>query len=245
MPFNIQLNILDQTDSTNLYAINQIRDNMAGDGQAWMALTQTHGKGRNKNTWESEKGKSIAISLALNMQNKNVAPAYGLSMATALACLQTFKIYTTNVAIKWPNDIMLGNKKSGGILIDNIWLGNNWQWAVIGIGLNINQKTFNPTLKQATSLIKHTKTKAPYDIIIIAQQLLANLKTNISLLLSDAGEVYAQYNKAIYKHLLPIKYFHIDAVKTGKIIAVNPNGTILINNKGTHLYQLDDIKILY
>lgn len=61
-----------------------------------------------------------------------------------------------NVSIKWPNDIYAGNKKIAGILIENNIRGSQWTFAVVGIGLNINQEEFS-YLKTATSMKNELK----------------------------------------------------------------------------------------
>ena len=218
---------------------------MAGDGFAYLALQQTAGKGRHTNAWHSQKGKSIAVSLVLNMQNKPINPSFGLSMAVALAVSNFLKTFNVPVNIKWPNDVLISGKKCGGILIDNLWHGQQWQWAVVGIGLNINQKKFAANLNKATSLLKHTNATQPYNTIALTQQLLTHVHTALQLLLTDCNEVYKQYNLNIYNHLQTIKYTHNNLLKKGKLVAVNPNGSILINNLGSHLFNIDDIKISY
>ena len=245
MPFNIALHILDTLPSTNLYAINQIRTNLAHDGIAYMASQQTAGRGRHTNIWEAQKGQSITLSLVLNMHNKPITPSFSLSMAIALACTNFLKTFNVPVNIKWPNDILINRQKCGGILIENLWQGQQWQWAVVGIGLNINQQRFSANLNQATSLLKYTKAMQPYNTVALAQQLLAEIKKTLQLLLTDCEEVYSQYNLNICNHLKTIKYTHQNTLKKGKLIAVNPNGSILINNLGSKLFNIDDIKIAY
>ena len=87
-----------------------------------------------------------------------------------LGCLDFFSKYIKeNVKIKWPNDIFINDRKAGGILIENVIKGNLWQWAVIGIGLNINQENFEKENLKAISLKQITGKN--YDVIELAKEL--------------------------------------------------------------------------
>ena len=70
-----------------------------------------------------------------------------------LAAHDFFSHYVFNNAfIKWPNDLYWRDRKAGGILIENIIRGKDWQSAVAGIGININQTSFDPDITNAISL---------------------------------------------------------------------------------------------
>ncbi len=245
MPFNTALHILDTIDSTNLYAMQQIRDEMAEDGNAWLALEQTQGKGRLQRTWAMEKGNAIAMSLALNMINKPISEPFLLSMAIALAIKKIMSQYINKpvVSIKWPNDIYINNKKVSGILIENIWQANTWQWAVVGIGINVLQQKFPKNLPNATSMLQHITASNNLNIITIATQLLAEITQQVQLLLMDEEETAYQYNLALYKRNENIQFTTNNIVSSGKLVAVVPNGKILINNKGSKLYDINALTI--
>jgi BirA family transcriptional regulator, biotin operon repressor / biotin---[acetyl-CoA-carboxylase] ligase len=99
--------------------------------------------------------------------------------------------------IKWPNDIYWRDRKAGGILIENIIRGNNWLWALVGIGMNINQTAFtdlpNPvSLKQITG--------KSYDSVELGMELCSYLDRHYRLYLAE-GETSAFrfYNERLYK----------------------------------------------
>lgn len=120
---------------------------------------QTNGKGQYERQWESEIGKNITCSLVLHPERS--AGIHLLTMIVALSCLETFQDYTEiDGAIKWPNDIILGSRKIGGILMETTFLGSKLNSVIIGLGLNINQKKFpGPFENEPTSLaatIGHT-----------------------------------------------------------------------------------------
>ena len=137
--------VLDTVDSTNNYAMAQAHAGLAIHGSAWFAKEQTAGKGQRGKQWESRRGENIAISIVFMPTGLRPDQLFMLSVAVSLGCYDFFTAAAGNkTSVKWPNDIFWGDRKAGGILIENIIQGNTWKYAVIGIGININQIEFNP-----------------------------------------------------------------------------------------------------
>src|SRR5690606_18341153 len=117
-----------------------------------VAEQQHSGKGQRGRHWQDEAGASLLMSLIIAPQ-KPVNQQFIFSAAVAIAVAQVVSELLPNqqIAIKWPNDLIINDKKAGGILIENILRGSTWSYAVAGIGLNVNQ-TLLPQLPNATSL---------------------------------------------------------------------------------------------
>lgn len=203
MPEEVFFTILDTVDSTNNYAMQQVYDGLAKHGQAWFATEQTAGKGQRGKNWNSEKGKNIAMSLVLmpgallSEPGGAITTPFHLSAAVALGVYKFLKTYAGDeIKIKWPNDLYWRDRKAGGMLIENKFQGKKWKWAVVGIGININQTDFNKDLINPVSLKQITgKT---LDVIELAKELHCLLLKNLSV----AGtllETVQQYNKHLYK----------------------------------------------
>ena len=156
---------LSTIDSTNIYAMAQIKEGLAESGSCFRADYQTHGKGQHGRIWESSKGQNILCSYILELGKlddlKKWTPTdqIGFSAAIALGIRAFFEAHTNgDTKIKRPNDIYWRDRKAGGILIENLLKGTAWTWTVIGIGININQTVFSPeapnpvSLKQITGL---------------------------------------------------------------------------------------------
>ena len=156
---------LSTIDSTNIYAMAQIKAGLAKSGSCFRADYQTHGKGQHGRIWESSKGQNILCSYILELEKlddlKKWTPTdqIGFSAAIALGIRAFFEAHTNgDTKIKRPNDIYWRDRKAGGILIENLLKGTAWTWTVIGIGININQTVFSPeapnpvSLKQITGL---------------------------------------------------------------------------------------------
>lgn len=189
--------ILDNVDSTNNYAMQQVHDGLAKHGSAWFTTNQTAGKGQRGKHWVSEKGKNIAMSLVLVPGQLNIQGQFYLSSVVALTCLEFLKQYAgDDVKIKWPNDLFWRDRKGGGILIENKFQGKDWRWAVAGIGLNVNQIAFNADLVNAVSLKQITgKT---FNAIELARELHALLLKKLSVGITQE-EILRQYNQHLYK----------------------------------------------
>jgi BirA family transcriptional regulator, biotin operon repressor / biotin---[acetyl-CoA-carboxylase] ligase len=195
--------ILDTVGSTNNYAMQQVHDGLAKHGQAWFATEQTAGKGQRGKNWASEKGKNIAMSLVLDPGQLSAGPGgkvtsqFHLSAAIALSALELLKKYAGDeIKIKWPNDLYWRDRKAGGILIENKFQGKAWKWAVVGIGINVNQTGFSKDLVNPVSLKQITG--RTFDVIELAKELHAVLMKNLSAG-KTPDETLQQYNKHLYK----------------------------------------------
>jgi BirA family biotin operon repressor/biotin-[acetyl-CoA-carboxylase] ligase len=189
--------ILDTVDSTNNYAMARINDGLAKHGMVWFANEQTAGKGQRGKDWKSEKAKNIAMSLVLEPEKLNISSQFHLSAAVALACFRLLLRYIDEeTKIKWPNDLFWRDRKAGGILIENKMQGKIWKWAVVGIGININQTFFDKNLMHAVSLKQITgKTFNPVDL---AKELYDLLMLQLA---EQTGleKILQQYNQHLYK----------------------------------------------
>ena len=149
---------LSTIDSTNIYAMDQIKQGLAKSGSCYTADFQTNGKGQHGRVWESSKGQNLLCSYILELNTldalKNWTPTdqIGFSAAIALGARAFFAAFAgSETKIKKPNDIYFSDRKAGGILIENLVRGQEWTWAVIGIGMNINQTEFSPEALNSVS----------------------------------------------------------------------------------------------
>ena len=143
---------LDATPSTNNYLKNKYKSRDARDGDLVWTNNQTSGRGQRENTWFSKPGESLTFSIFRQYKDINILNPFILSILVSLGIHEALStIHLPNLKIKWPNDILSCNKKVGGILIENFFNKGELIASVIGVGLNINQLSFN-NLPNATSL---------------------------------------------------------------------------------------------
>ena len=191
-------NILDSTGSTNNYAMGMIHAGLAKHGMAWFAYDQTEGRGQPGKTWETAAGQNIALSIVLQPAKLFFQRQFFFSAVVANTCYDFYKAYTRDeVSIKWPNDIYWRDRKAGGILIENKLMGDHWKWAVVGIGLNINQTIFSDGLTHAVSLKQITGRS--YDPIVLAKTLHEQVLETISTVTeADIPNILLRYNERLF-----------------------------------------------
>lgn len=153
---------LASTDSTNEEAKRRISD--IDNLSVVSALEQTSGKGQRGNQWYSAPGQNLLFSIVLKSPSLVAKNHFALNEMAALSVTDFLSAYGIKAEIKWPNDIYVGEKKICGILIENSFLGNAISSSIIGIGLNINQRNFNVSLPNPTSLVLCSAQDEPLDI---------------------------------------------------------------------------------
>ena len=140
---------------------------------------QTNGNGQRGKSWESSADDNLLVSIVIepNILTEN---QFLLSKCVALALYDLLILYTNDVSIKWPNDILIGKQKIAGILIKNILKGDKITHSVIGVGLNVNQVKFKSYFPQATSL--NLLLDKTFDINRIQEELLTFISERLKQL---------------------------------------------------------------
>ena len=154
----------DELPSTNDWAVELIAKSKPPEGTVVRAATQAAGRGQFGSRWESEAGKNLLMSVILYPNWLAVKDQFYLSMAVALALHDA--VDHPDACIKWPNELYLGDKKTAGILIQNSISGAQLQSSVVGIGLNVNQRVFDPALPNPTSLAEGFSCAFDLDVML-------------------------------------------------------------------------------
>lgn len=147
---------LDAVDSTNTYAHTLLKKQKVAEGLIVWAVEQTHGRGQPGTNWHSAAGQSLTCSAILAPSFLAADEQFWLNKAISCglyAYMQSRNI--THAAIKWPNDLYIGDRKAGGVLIENSLAGQRLQYSIVGIGINLNQ-THWEGLPLAISFHQHT-----------------------------------------------------------------------------------------
>ena len=140
------------TDSTNSDAQAAAR-NGAPHGSVYFADEQRAGRGRGDHAWISAAGEGLYASVLLRPQIPTIRLPL-LPLAAGLAAAGAIrKAADLAVDLRWPNDLLIGRNKVGGILVEAKTSGGKVDFAVVGIGINVHQRAFDPGLSTpATSL---------------------------------------------------------------------------------------------
>lgn len=227
---NIQ--ILSEIPSTNDY-LKEILSNSEPfpEGSVILAVHQTQGRGQIKASWQSSPGENLTLSFPLYPKFLPIIQQFRLNIALSLAVHATVKEILPNhdVCIKWPNDILVDNKKISGILIENFLQGKTWKSVVIGIGLNVNQQDFPIQGNfHATSLSKVSSTS--FDLNKVFHILCSHLNARYSDL--QNANKFLDMKKCYLENLFGYetdKEILVDGIiKMGKVKDVNEWGEIRI-----------------
>ncbi|MEN9952208.1 MAG: hypothetical protein RLZZ520_476 [Bacteroidota bacterium] len=221
--------ILPTIDSTNNYAKGLIREGRAKDGMVIFTEEQTQGRGQKNKQWESSKGENIMLSAILDATWLSIQDQFQLSCATALACSDFFSKYAGDeTCIKWPNDLYWRDRKAGGVLIENVIKGSNWEKAVVGIGININQTAFIP-MKNTPVSLKQITGKS-FDVPQLAIELCTFLGKRYNELSEGQFETHLQlYNQRLFKRNQCVTLKKGDELMLTTVESVNENGELLTN----------------
>ena len=140
-----------ETDSTNLW-IKRLAKEGASEGTLALAEFQSAGRGRLGRSWEVPEGTSVMMSILLRPKfEPQYAPTLTLVMGMAVA--KAVKSLGFDVSIKWPNDVVVSHKKICGILTEMGVRDGKIDYAVIGVGINVNIREFPEEMAdKATSL---------------------------------------------------------------------------------------------
>ena len=141
-------------ESTNQYLQNLLNEGVDIVNNIVVTDFQTSGKGQGKNVWQSEDGKNLLFSVALDMSFLKAENQFLLTQMVSVTMINVLKKYLPeeSLFIKWPNDIYFKDKKIAGILIKNEIKGMMMGTSIIGIGLNVNQTSFDENLPNPISM---------------------------------------------------------------------------------------------
>ena len=175
------------TGSTNTDALAAAR-NAAPHGLVYFADEQQAGRGRGDHAWHSASGEGLYVSLLLRpripaVRLPLVPLAAGLAAADAIHAVAGL-----TVDLRWPNDLLIGPRKVGGILVETHTEGSKVAFAVVGIGINVHQRSFPSDLATpATSLDLEAKRRVSRQSLLVS--LLKSLEyETLGLLDPAAGE---------------------------------------------------------
>jgi BirA family transcriptional regulator, biotin operon repressor / biotin---[acetyl-CoA-carboxylase] ligase len=220
---------LPECHSTNDEALDRIRAGMAKEGSLVITDYQSRGKGQRGNSWETQAGKNLTFSLVLQPKFLDISEQFYLNMIVSNSIMKLLKDYLPDLKIKWPNDLVVeGKGKIGGILIENTVGSTGWEFAVVGIGLNINQNQFG--VGTATSLAKLTGNE--FDLREIFRMLIATIEQSyIQLKKGKRAEIKREY----LNHLYLLEKWEVftqgDKNLEGKITGVSEDGKLLFQLK--------------
>lgn len=244
---DMQIIKLNATDSTSTYLKNLISGDILEDFTVVVAQKQLEGRGQMGTTWVSDEGKNLTFSLLNKVDVLPIMEQFVLNIIVSLAIYDALnRINVPDLRIKWPNDILSGNTKICGILIENMLSGKNIQSSVVGIGLNVNQMQFGglPNVSSLKSILGKT-----FDLDELLVSIVESMKNRFMASEGKSiGQLKIEYEKVLFRKDKPSTFKNQkDEMFMGFIRGISQEGKLLVTLEDDVLKEFDlkEIKLLY
>ena len=220
------------TGSTNDDCARLMKEG-APHGTVVVAGQQLSGKGRRGRSWSSPAGESVYMSIGLVPEIlPDRASMLTLVMALAVTCALEETTDLKNLYIKWPNDIVVGGKKVCGILTEMHMDGNRIDSVIIGVGINVGKREFEPELAQtATSLGIECGREFDRDNII--EKVLAHFETYYEKFVekSDMSTIMGEYVEKMINLDKEVRVLDPHGEYEGTARGINELGELLVEKE--------------
>ena len=243
---NFKIIKLDAIDSTNDWLKEKFLQGNCIEGDLVWVNDQTDGRGQRDNRWISAAGKNLTFSLFKVFGKLLVRDQFLINCSVTLAILMALKeINIPDLSLKWPNDILSGNKKIGGVLIENFVRGERFSGTIVGVGLNVNQDNFD-LFPKASSILMLTQKEQHLDELL--KRILEKFNDFFEQCKSENKiELINQYQANLYMNDQWVVFENSDSTLKGKIKGVNSKGKIKIEkeNGTVEYFSGGSLKLLY
>lgn len=228
--FPVPLIHISETNSTNNYLQSLCSKQKVEELTVVVADFQTSGRGQRGNSWESDSGKNLLFSIVIFPEFLEARRQFLISQIISLAIKEELDTYTTDISIKWPNDIYWKEKKICGMLIENDLMGRNISQSIAGIGININQETFHSSAPNPVSLRQITGKE--FDLFEILKNIILRIQSYYSLLKKGNTEsIVCQYEMSLFKKEGMHRFKDANGEFLARIIRVEPEGRLILEDE--------------
>jgi BirA family biotin operon repressor/biotin-[acetyl-CoA-carboxylase] ligase len=232
-----------ECESTNSLLVAMSQNSVLDEGTIIITDNQTKGRGQAGNKWITEPGVNLTFSVLLKPVFLEPSNQFFLNIAVGLALCHAISDSTDHkIWLKWPNDVLVDSKKVCGILIENQIQGQMLSQSVVGIGLNVNQTTFE--LPNATSLQLLTGKEILKEKIL--ETILIRLEAYYNLLrMKKLFNLKNEYYSVLYwkdeEHQFEVK----DGLISGVIRGIDDVGRLIIDSgKRVLSYNFKEIRFI-
>lgn len=234
---------LDTVDSTNNFAANLLSRGELVHGTVIMADEQTNGRGQRGSDWITQPAMNLTVSFFVIHDNLAVNRQSSINQWVSLAILDLLKKHKISASIKWPNDILVNDKKIGGVLIENQLSQNTIKSSIIGIGLNVNQTDFH--VLNATSIQTECKSFLPLNLVLL--EFIESMNSCMKLLeQNNFEELKELYHSNLWRLNEPTQVKVKDELKTGIIKGTTDFGLLILELDGAEQhFDLKEVSFVY
>lgn len=229
--------------STNTLASELCQRTSTAEGTVVITDNQTNGRGQRGNSWLSDPHKNLTFSLIIRPTFLKPIDQFNLTIAISLA-LRDYLTHSVlgTVKIKWPNDILVNEKKVCGILIENTLTSETIQYSVVGIGLNVNQDSFLIEMATSMKAITDRDFSLPEEWSRLCEFL---ERRYLQLRSGKIAELKDDYLNCLYGKGEPRRFMDATGEMQGVIEGIDQLGKLLIDSPtGMKSYDLKEIRLI-
>ncbi len=228
---------INTNESTNLVLKERSASGKCNDGDVIWSLAQVKGRGQRNAQWLSEPGKNLTFSLYKEYRHTKINNPFLINCIVSLAVKSTLEFFNIpEVFVKWPNDILSGDKKICGILIENVIKSNTINSSIIGVGINVNQMQFE-NLPEASSM--QLILEKPFVIEEVLNCFLNHFSEKMKLLKLSEQDIISLYEKNLYRFKEISTFETKKGVFAGTIEGVTTQGLLKVLNEDNQLETFD------
>ena len=236
---------LNAIGSTNTFLKELSATKMLDNYTSVVAESQLKGRGQRGSNWQSENEKNLTFSTFINDFDLKKNNPFLINIIVPISIIEVLETYfLENLAIKWPNDILSENKKIGGILIENVIKSEGKMESIIGIGLNVNQMSFDDLPKASSlALLKQTT----FDKDILLKEIVKQLQLNLTKT-TESSCFWDKYHSYLFKKEVPSVFMDATEVQfMGIIKKVTSSGKLqlLLEDDSLKEYDIKELKMFY
>jgi len=238
-----QLIYLNEVDSTNSYLKSRPIDEL-NHGSLCISDAQLQGRGQYKREWLTESGQNLTWSFILKPDEHD--RLFMLTLAFIYSAAEVIQAMTgLQTQLKWPNDLMIQDKKVGGVLAETVFNGNQLDRCIIGIGINVNQASFPPELPQASSLFQlsqrlYSREELLAEITHRSEQAYLQWQQRDRQLVKHINEKLIGYGEQVH---IQLDGFDIEGSKL--MLGVNTSGHLHMMDEDytVHTYAYEQVRV--
>lgn len=235
--------------STNDLAMKHISDGNALEGDVFVADWQELGRGHASNVWESEPGKNLLCSFILKPLHLSPANQFILTQLVSLGVLAIIRQFLPNdiCSVKWPNDLYVNDEKVGGILFQNLIRGQQIDYSVAGLGVNVNQINFSSQLPNPVSLRQRLMQDIDIDDLLLQMAKSINRYYQLTFRQENLGKLNKEYLLNLYRIKEWALYKSENQTFEGLIVNVDEFGRLAVEQRDGHLrwFMFKEIEYLF
>jgi len=231
---------LSEIDSTNKALKNKLNQEKVPEGLVVSTEYQTLGRGQFGNSWESMPALNLLFSTVFYPKFLKLTESYRLTMSVCLGICDFLEELNFKAQIKWPNDILIEGKKVAGTLLESSLNSRNFEYCVVGIGLNVNQTIFEN--KNAISLQQISKQE--YSRSELYPRLFSHLsKRYLTLKEQENAQQQRDFNQKLYGQVqrIPIIWKESECWVFCRGVDVQGNLLVEFNDGSFQLFRHKEI----